>query len=494
MASSCCWRPVRWACSCRHRDRDRGSLESVARLASDRSNEAAVPALTARQQQAADDYAKLPVSFVENQGQTDARVRYFAQGNGYSFFMTPSEVMLSFAKDSTEQQTPQELALALRFVGGNPKVEPQGSERAPGVINDLRGVDPSMWHTDIAQYRDVVYPDLWPKIDMRLREQSGVLKYEFHVHPGASPSDIQLAYGGADGLALSETGGLQIATPLGMLEDSVPLSYQDIGGVRVPVASRYVLDDNANANGRFSFDVGGYQRDHELIIDPGVQYTTFLGGNSAETAVSIAVDSAGNAYVAGTTQSPNFPTTTGAFDRTGAASELRRRLRDQAQPGRHRTRVFDLRRWQRHGVRTRHGARWIRQRLRHRPDQVVELPDHRRCVRPEPQHPGELPTVRDRQHRQLRLQAQRGRLGTDVLDLPRWHRLRRRPAASPSTDPAMRTWRARRCRRLSDHGGRVRPDARRRVRHVRDQAQHHRLGARLLDVPRWRGRSTTAGG
>ena len=75
-------------------------------------------------------------------------------------------------------------------------------------------------------------------------------------------------------------------------------------------------------NGRFSFDIGRYRSDHELIIDPGVQYTTFLGGNSAETGVSIAVDSAGNAYVAGTTQSPNFPTTTGAFDRTGAAQNF----------------------------------------------------------------------------------------------------------------------------------------------------------------------------
>ena len=66
---------------------------------SDRSDEGAVPALTERQQRAADAYAKLPVSFVENHGQTDARVRYYAQGNGYSFFLTPSEVMLSFAKD-----------------------------------------------------------------------------------------------------------------------------------------------------------------------------------------------------------------------------------------------------------------------------------------------------------------------------------------------------------------------------------------------------------
>ncbi len=191
--------------------------------ASDHSGDGA---LAARQQQAADDYAKLPVSFVENQGQTDARVRYFAQGNGYSFFMTSTEVMLSFVKDSVEKRTQQELALALRFVGGNPKVEPQGSKRASGVINDLRGAGPSTWHTGISQFRDVVYPDLWPKIDLRLREQAGVLKYEFHVHPGASPSDIQLAYGGADGLAVSKTGGLQIATRLGTL--------RGLGAVVVP--------------------------------------------------------------------------------------------------------------------------------------------------------------------------------------------------------------------------------------------------------------------
>ena len=155
---------------------------------------------------------------------------------------------------------------------------------------------------------------------MRLHGQSGVLKYEFHVHPGASPSDIRLAYGGADGLAVGATGALQIATPLGTLADSVPMSYQDIDGARVPVASRYLLDDGAHD--RFSFEVGTYQRDRDLVIDPGVQYTTFLGGNSAETPVGIAVDAAGNAYVAGTTQSPNFPTTTGAFDRTGAASNF----------------------------------------------------------------------------------------------------------------------------------------------------------------------------
>ena len=278
-----------------------------------------------RRQQAATAYANLPVSFVENRGQTDARARYYAQGSGYAFFTTPTSVVLSLSKQqpaAATAQTPRQIALALQFVGKNPQSVPQGAERTAGVVNDLRGTDPHQWQTGLAQYRDVVYRDLWPGIDLQLRGQSGALKYEFHVHPGASPSDIRLAYGGADGLSVNDAGQLQIATPLGVLQDSEPVSYQDIDGTRVPVASRYVLGSGANAGGRFSFQVGGYRRDRELVIDPGVQYSTFLGGSSAETGAGIAVDAAGNVFVAGTTQSPNFPTTTGAFDRTGAAQNF----------------------------------------------------------------------------------------------------------------------------------------------------------------------------
>ena len=282
------------------------------------------PPLTSAQQQVAKAYSSLPVSFVENHGQTDAIVKYYAQGNGYAFYMTPSEVMLSLSKHqgSDAQQTPDGVALALRFLASNPKVEPRGSGLAAGVVNDLHGSDPTKWQTNIAQFRDVIYSDLWPGIDLKLREQSGVLKYEFHVRPGASPADIQLAYGGADDLAVSDAGALQIATPLGTLEDSVPLSYQMIGSVRTPVPSHYVLGNSANSVHRFSFDAGNYDPNQELVIDPGVQYSTFLGGNSAEIPNGIAVDASGNAYVSGTTQSPDFPTTVGAFDRTGAAQNF----------------------------------------------------------------------------------------------------------------------------------------------------------------------------
>ena len=273
-------------------------------------------------QRGTDAASAVPVSFIENHGQTDASVGYYAQGDRFAFYLTRSAVMLTFAKQpagaAVSGQAGDELALALRFVGADPDVDLQGVDRSPGVVNDLRGGDPSRWRTSVPLFRDVVYRDLWPNIDLRVLEQSGVLKYEFHVHPGASPQDIGLAYDGAQGLAVSADGALQVSTALGVLSDSRPVSYQEIEGVRTPVASRYVLREGTSG-GRFSFAVGQYRSDRELVIDPGVQYTTFLGGNAAETGEAIQANSAGNVYVAGTTQSPDFPTTTGAFRRTGAA-------------------------------------------------------------------------------------------------------------------------------------------------------------------------------
>ena len=264
-----------------------------------------------------DAYAKLPVSFVENRGQMDSRVRYYAQGNRYAFYLTRNEVLLSFMK---EPSTP-ELSLALRFIHRNPNSVLEGGERASGEVNYFRGADAAQWHTEIPRYRQAVYRELWQGVDLRLHEESGVLKYEFRVRPGGRPEDIRLAYAGAEGLTVDGSGALLIKTAIGVLRDSAPVSYQDIDGMRVPVESQYVLD--SGEKGRFAFAVGaGYRRDRDLIIDPGVAYTTFLGGNSHEDGAGIAVDAAGNAYVTGATQSPDFPTTVGAFRRTGAANNF----------------------------------------------------------------------------------------------------------------------------------------------------------------------------
>jgi hypothetical protein len=75
-------------------------------------------------------YANLPLTFVENRGQTHARVRYHAQDNRRAFYLTREEVVLSLMPEETRG-----LALALRFLGSNPRAVLEGEERAPGEVN-----------------------------------------------------------------------------------------------------------------------------------------------------------------------------------------------------------------------------------------------------------------------------------------------------------------------------------------------------------------------
>jgi hypothetical protein len=146
---------------------------------------------------------------------------------------------------------------------------------------------------------------------MAVRGDGGKLKYEFHLKPGASVEDVQLAYRGAEGLSVGAGGELLVQTSLGVLKDAAPVSYQRIEGERVPVKSRYKLLEG----GGYGFWVGAYDPRYPLVIDPGLDYSTFLGKGHIDGGVGIAVRE-GRAYVTGFTSTVNYPTTPAAFDTT----------------------------------------------------------------------------------------------------------------------------------------------------------------------------------
>ena len=125
-------------------------------------------------------YDRMPAAFIENRGQLDDEVRYYAQGRRYAFYLTRDRAVLSFLDSSSHTG----VTLALGFPGSTGRSGPHGVDRAAGEINYFRG-DSSGWRTGIPRYAQVAYRDLWPGIDLRLGDDAGTLKYEFRVRPGA---------------------------------------------------------------------------------------------------------------------------------------------------------------------------------------------------------------------------------------------------------------------------------------------------------------------
>ncbi|WP_447975112.1 DUF7948 domain-containing protein [Nitrospira sp. Kam-Ns4a] len=263
-------------------------------------------------------YGALPLAFEANQGQTDRRVQFFARGRGFRLFLTAPEAVLAIRQPGTSPHPPlvpprspdpppaAGALLRMQFVGISPAVRIVGTDRLPGRVNYFVGQDPTRWHTAIPTFAKVRYQDLYRGIDLVYDGTQGHLEYDFIVAPGADPSDIRLKFTGIEAMSLDEAGNLRLQIGEATVHSLRPQVYQERKGVRREVASRYRL----LGEHQVGFSLGAYDRSLPLVIDPILVYSTFLGGAEAEQAFGIAVDSAGDAYVTGATESADFPATT----------------------------------------------------------------------------------------------------------------------------------------------------------------------------------------
>jgi hypothetical protein len=278
------------------------------------------------------NYGKLPLSFEANQGQTDAQVRFLARGQGYTLFLTPTETVLSLKKTQAKARISQPSAkssstseaigtvLRMQLAGANPAPKVVGREPLPGHVNYLIGKDPSQWHTQVPTYGKVAYESVYPGVDLVYYGNQGQLEYDFVVAPGADPHNIKLTFQGANNIKVTPTGELVLHTANGGLRMHKPVIYQQIEGVRQPIAGSYAL----KADQTVGFQVAAYDAAHPLIIDPVLAYSTYLGGSekmigNGEGALDIAVDRQGQAYVTGITAATDFPTVNAAQPVSGSA-------------------------------------------------------------------------------------------------------------------------------------------------------------------------------
>jgi hypothetical protein len=173
--------------------------------------------------------------------------------------------------------------LRVSFVGSHSS-PPTGSDTNPAFFNYYKGNDPSNWIEKALAYKSVMIPNVYDGIDFRITFLNGSPKTEFVVHPGGDPSDISIDYGGSiigvDEKFLHFIGGL-------------------IEGPLVVTQENTVIDATYEwAGDTVSFDLGRYDPNVDLIIDPLLTASTFLGASGWDQYPAMDRDQNGNVLIA----------------------------------------------------------------------------------------------------------------------------------------------------------------------------------------------------
>lgn len=191
-----------------------------------------------------------------------------------------------------------------RLLDANAAAAGAGTDPLPGRSHYYRGNDPADWRVNVPQYGRVSYASVYPGIDMAYHSERGGLEFDFILAPGANPAPIRLILDDGDRPArLDAAGDLLLPVAAGELRLRRPVAYQERPGRREPVEAAFELD----ATGRvLGFRLGGYDTSRRLIIDPVIAYADYLGGGGDDRGLALAVDADGNRYVSGGTASVDF--------------------------------------------------------------------------------------------------------------------------------------------------------------------------------------------
>ncbi len=251
------------------------------------------------------DVPALPVTFTENHGQVDGRARFVGRGDGVQTWVVDDGFRVRLAARGVG------VHLFFTFEGASDFVEVAPGARRDETVNLFLGDDPEEWRTDVPVFSEVWYRGLYEGVDARLYDRDGRIEYDLVVSARARLEEVVVRVEGADRLRLDGDGSLVVETAAGPLRQVMPETYRlDEDGRRVPVSGRFVI----LAGDRFGFAVDDRPDSGVVVIDPGLEYGTYVGSIHEDAAHDVAADLSFNAYVIGTTNTNVFPVSAGAFD------------------------------------------------------------------------------------------------------------------------------------------------------------------------------------
>lgn len=282
------------------------------------------------------------------------------------------------AQAHASRKSPEHVVLKAGFAPSHAKrrgITARLGELTSAKVNYLIGPRTD-WQPALPTFREITYDQVWEGISLQVRGYMDHLEYRLMLDPGSEPSEILLETG-AEALVASPNGAMVAQLGPGALNFQRPTAYQLIGGERREVVVAYapaeqgrfsfslgtydpkhsliiepsftwstflggpgsnhgeangrlLLDDEGNAyitgiSSAFPTTPGVYSEqsfDNDAVIakinssGTAIIFATFLGGHGYDGGTGIALDQNKNIYITGDTDSPDFPTTEGAYQRS----------------------------------------------------------------------------------------------------------------------------------------------------------------------------------
>ena len=231
----------------------------------------------------------LPAYFEPNRGQVNSSSEFIFRNAPYRAGLTASSIRLQFP----ESRKRVSLNIDFGAANLNAKLAPVGL--LPGKSHYYIGNDADAWITDLPQHLELRADGIYPGIDIVYRSNSGQLQFDFIVEAGADPSQIQLNLEVDGEIQVDQASGIRIDTSAGEIRLQPPLVYQEIDGRTIEVDGRFVL----NGDAALEFEIAEFNQQYALIIDPTVAFASYFGGSSADFGAGIAIDANNFIYIVG---------------------------------------------------------------------------------------------------------------------------------------------------------------------------------------------------
>lgn len=232
-------------------------------------------------------------SFEENLGQVDPAAGFLWRGAGHVALIEPDGAVLT--RDGS--------AIRLGFVGASAGASQHGLDPLPGRSSYFIGNEPEAWVTGVRHFERVRVASVYPGIDVVWHPApNGALEYDLLLAPGADPATVVVEVGGATA-ATTPGGDLRLSAPGADLDMRRPVAFQTVAGARRIIRAAYEV----RPGGTIGLRLGPYDRRLPLVVDPVLEYSTFLGGAFNDWGTAVAAGADGSTIAVGYTDSVDFP-------------------------------------------------------------------------------------------------------------------------------------------------------------------------------------------